>query len=42
MIDATFGHVNVIARDGRFVTWTYLTDPEGNIIELQAWSDTAP
>lgn len=24
--------------DGRQVTWTYLTDPEGNIIELQAWS----
>jgi predicted enzyme related to lactoylglutathione lyase len=24
--------------DGRRVTWTYLTDPEGNIIELQAWS----
>lgn len=25
--------------DGRRVTWTYLTDPEGNAIELQAWSD---
>ena len=25
--------------DGRQVTWTYLTDPEGNILELQAWSD---
>jgi predicted enzyme related to lactoylglutathione lyase len=24
--------------DGRHVTWTYVTDPEGNIIELQAWS----
>ncbi len=24
--------------DGRRVTWTYVTDPEGNIIELQAWS----
>jgi predicted enzyme related to lactoylglutathione lyase len=24
--------------DGRRVTWTYLTDPEGNILELQAWS----
>lgn len=73
MIEATFGHVNVIARDwralagfytreavlaagggvvgeivttqtkdGRYVTWAYLTDPEGNILELQAWSDTAP
>jgi predicted enzyme related to lactoylglutathione lyase len=25
--------------DGRRVTWTYLTDPEGNIIELQSWSE---
>ena len=24
--------------DGRRVTWTYVTDPEGNIVELQAWS----
>ena len=24
--------------DGRRVTWTYVADPEGNIIELQAWS----
>jgi predicted enzyme related to lactoylglutathione lyase len=23
--------------DGRRVTWCYLTDPEGNVIELQAW-----
>jgi catechol 2,3-dioxygenase-like lactoylglutathione lyase family enzyme len=25
--------------DGRRVTWTYVTDPEGNILELQAWSE---
>jgi catechol 2,3-dioxygenase-like lactoylglutathione lyase family enzyme len=25
--------------DGRSVTWVYATDPEGNIVELQAWSD---
>ena len=27
--------------DGRRaqVTWCYVTDPEGNIVELQAWSD---
>ena len=25
--------------DGRRVTWAYVTDPEGNIVELQAWSD---
>jgi catechol 2,3-dioxygenase-like lactoylglutathione lyase family enzyme len=24
--------------DGREVTWVYVTDPEGNIIELQSWS----
>jgi catechol-2,3-dioxygenase len=24
--------------DGRRVTWVYVTDPEGNIIELQSWS----
>jgi predicted enzyme related to lactoylglutathione lyase len=23
--------------DGRRVTWCYVTDPEGNVIELQAW-----
>ena len=25
-------------RDGRSVTWAYVTDPEGNILELQHWS----
>ncbi len=25
--------------DGRRVTWCYTTDPEGNIVELQAWSE---
>ena len=25
--------------DGRRVTWTYVTDPEDNIIELQAWAE---
>ena len=24
--------------DGRRVTWTYVADPEGNIVELQAWA----
>ena len=24
--------------DGRKVTWCYATDPDGNIVELQAWS----
>jgi predicted enzyme related to lactoylglutathione lyase len=24
---------------GRRVTWCYVTDPEGNIIELQSWED---
>jgi predicted enzyme related to lactoylglutathione lyase len=30
--------VTLTTSDGRRVTWCYLTDPEGNIIELQAWS----
>ena len=34
--------VTLQTADGRFVTWTYVTDPEGNIIELQSWSDRAP
>jgi hypothetical protein len=25
-------------RDGRTVTWVYMTDPDGNLVELQAWS----
>jgi len=25
--------------DGRQVTWVYVRDPEGNIVELQAWID---
>lgn len=24
--------------DGRHVTWAYAADPDGNIVELQAWS----
>lgn len=34
--------VTLQTADGRHVTWTYLTDPEGNIIELQSWSDVGP
>ena len=34
--------VTLETADGRFVTWTYVTDPEDNIIELQSWSDTRP
>jgi predicted enzyme related to lactoylglutathione lyase len=30
--------VTLTTSDGRRVTWCYVTDPEGNIIELQAWS----
>ena len=33
--------VTTETADGRRVTWTYVTDPEGNILELQSWSDTA-
>jgi catechol 2,3-dioxygenase-like lactoylglutathione lyase family enzyme len=34
--------VTLRTADGRFVTWTYVTDPEGNILELQSWSDARP
>ena len=34
--------VTLQTADGRFVTWTYVTDPEENILELQSWSDTRP
>ena len=30
--------VTTTTADGRSVTWCYATDPEGNIVELQAWS----
>jgi len=30
--------VTLTTADGQRVTWCYVTDPEGNILELQAWS----
>ena len=30
--------VTLRTADGRRVTWTYVADPEGNIVELQSWS----
>lgn len=33
--------VTLETADGRRVTWCYMTDPEGNIIELQSWSQPA-
>jgi hypothetical protein len=30
--------VTLTTANGARVTWCYVTDPEGNIIELQAWS----
>jgi predicted enzyme related to lactoylglutathione lyase len=30
--------VTLQTNDGRRVTWAYVTDPEGNIVELQSWS----
>jgi catechol 2,3-dioxygenase-like lactoylglutathione lyase family enzyme len=29
--------VTLTAPNGARVTWTYVTDPEGNVIELQTW-----
>ena len=34
--------VTLRTADGRFVTWAYVTDPEGNGIELQSWSEARP
>jgi catechol 2,3-dioxygenase-like lactoylglutathione lyase family enzyme len=33
--------VTTPTADGRRVTWVYATDPDGNLVELQAWSDAA-
>ncbi len=30
--------VTLETSDGRWVTWCYVTDPEGNVLELQSWS----
>jgi catechol 2,3-dioxygenase-like lactoylglutathione lyase family enzyme len=42
VVDAGGGRVGEIittrTADGRQVTWCYTTDPDGNIVELQAWS----
>jgi catechol 2,3-dioxygenase-like lactoylglutathione lyase family enzyme len=36
---ARFGDVvTLTTADGRHVTWCYAADPDGNIVELQAWS----
>jgi catechol 2,3-dioxygenase-like lactoylglutathione lyase family enzyme len=34
--------VTTRTADGRRVTWCYLADPEGNLIELQSWSPADP
>lgn len=31
--------VTLQAADGRRVTWCYVSDPEGNLVELQSWSN---
>jgi catechol 2,3-dioxygenase-like lactoylglutathione lyase family enzyme len=42
VIEAGGGRVGEIittrTADGRQVTWGYTTDPDGNIVELQAWT----
>ncbi len=35
---AVGGLVALTTGDGQRVTWCYVTDPEGNMIELQSWS----
>lgn len=36
---AQHGEIVTTAANGRKVTWVYMRDPEGNLVELQAWSD---
>jgi catechol 2,3-dioxygenase-like lactoylglutathione lyase family enzyme len=31
--------VTLTAPNGSHVTWAYVTDPEGNVIELQRWTE---
>ena len=31
--------VTLQTADGRRVTWCYVSDPEGNLVELQSWED---
>ena len=31
--------VTMATKDGRRLTWCYVTDPAGNIVELQTWHD---
>ena len=31
--------VTLQTADGRRVTWCYVSDPEGNLVELQSWSN---
>lgn len=31
--------VRLHTADGRAVTWCYVSDPEGNVLELQAWEE---
>jgi predicted enzyme related to lactoylglutathione lyase len=33
--------VTLTTAVGSRVTWCYVTDPEGNVIELQSWADAA-
>jgi catechol 2,3-dioxygenase-like lactoylglutathione lyase family enzyme len=33
--------VTLQTADGRRVTWCYVSDPEGNIVELQSWAPAA-
>jgi predicted enzyme related to lactoylglutathione lyase len=35
---SAFGDIVTTPAGSRSVTWTYVQDPEGNLIELQAWS----
>lgn len=34
-----YGEIVTTPAGTRTVTWTYVRDPEGNLLELQSWSD---
>src|SRR5579883_2199742 len=35
---SAYGDIVTTSAGSRTVTWTYVRDPEGNLVELQAWS----
>lgn len=36
--DIAAARASILAAGGRRVTWCYMRDPEGNMVELQSWA----